>query len=57
MNLACFVYLGSISEVFSITFILDDGLLGLGKNNVSCEVNPESCDEIDESLMGPNAFD
>ena len=43
--------------VFLLTLCRIVGLAGLGKNSVSCDVNPESCDEIDESLMGPNAFD
>ena len=43
--------------VFLLTLCRIVGLAGLGKNSVSCDVNPESCDEIDESLIGPNGFD
>ena len=39
------------------TLFRDDvGLPGRGRNSVSCDVNPESCEEIDESRIGPKAY-
>jgi len=46
-----------LTIIFLLTLCRVVGLPGLGKNSVSCDVNPESCEEIDESLIGPNAFD